>query len=87
MEFETRQYVIFSVSELDKIDFSQVLETSSETVRKSVDGTLTFVKWNGNVPACVEALTTKGNYLTHSEILAEMNTETWTASMEIDIGS
>lgn len=71
--------MIFNVSELDKIDFSQVLETSAETVRKSVDGTLTFVKWDSDVPACVEALTTKGDYLTHNEILVEMNTETWTA--------
>lgn len=81
MEYETRQYVIFDVSELDTIDFSQVLETSAETVRKSVDGTKTFVKWNGNVPLCVEALTTKGPYLTHSEILAEMNTEAWSSQV------
>ena len=81
MEYETRQYVIFDVSELDTIDFSQVLETSAETVRKSVDGTKTFVKWDGEVPSCVEALTTKGPYLTHSEIVAEMTTETWTSPM------
>ena len=30
-----------------------------------------------DVPECVESLTTKGEYLTHSEILAEMNTEAW----------
>lgn len=81
MAFETRQYVIFDVSELDTIDFSQVLETSAETVRKSVDGTKTFVKWEGEVPSSVAALTTKGNYLTHSEILAEMATEAWTIPM------
>jgi hypothetical protein len=79
MDFETRQYVIFNVSELDNIDFSQVLETSAETVRQSVDGTLTFVKWDGDVPACVESLTTRGDYLTHSEVLAVMATEEWTA--------
>ena len=41
---EPKEYVIFNVSELDKIDFTQVEETSIETVRKSVDETLTFVK-------------------------------------------
>lgn len=86
MEFETRQYVIFNVSELDSIDFSQVLETSADTVRRSVDGTLTFVKWEGEVPSSVAALTTKGNYLTHSEILAEMNTEAWTIPTEMIVG-
>jgi hypothetical protein len=78
MESENRQYVIFNVSELDQIDFSQVLETSAETVRRSVDRTKTFVKWDGDVPACVESLITKGEYLTHEEILAMMNTEEWT---------
>jgi hypothetical protein len=77
MEFENRQYVIFNVSELDSIDFSQVLETSADTVRRSVDGTLTFVKWDGDVPSHIESLTTKGNYMTHGEFLAEMNTEVW----------
>ena len=87
MEFESRQYVIFNVSELDLIDFTQVLETSAETVRRSVDGTKTFVKWNGNVPACVEALTTKGDYLTYEEIVAIMNTEEWTTPMDEMNGS
>jgi len=39
--------MIFNTSELDKIDFTQVLETSADTVRKSVDNTKTFVKWDG----------------------------------------
>jgi hypothetical protein len=81
MEFENRQYVIFNVSELDLIDFTQVFETSAETVRRSVDGTKTFVKWDSSIPACVEALTTKGDYMTYEEILAIMNTEEWTTSM------
>ena len=87
MEFETRQYVIFNVLELDQIDFTQVLETSAETVRRSIDGVKTFVKWEGSIPACVETLTTKGDYLTHSEILEIMNTEEWSASMGIIGGS
>jgi hypothetical protein len=79
MEYNSRQYVIFSVSELDQIDFNQVLETSADTVRRSVDGSKTFVKWNGEVPDCVENLTTKGPYLSHNEILSILSTPEWTA--------
>jgi hypothetical protein len=82
MEYSNRQFVIFDVSELDKIDFTQVLETSAETVRKSVDGIKTFVKWEGGVPACVESLTTKGDYLTYEEILYILETPEWSISME-----
>lgn len=84
MAYNNREFVIFDVSELNKIDFSQVLETSAETVRKSVDGTKTFVKWEGAVPACVETLTTKGEYLTYEEILTVLSTEEWTSSMGIN---
>lgn len=72
-----RKYVVFNVSELDKIDFTQVLETSPETLRKSVDGTKTFVKWEGDVPSSVEALTTKGPYLTDMDMVLLMPTPEW----------
>lgn len=80
-----RQYMIFSSEEIDKINFSkiefnQVLETSAETLRKSLDGTKTFVKWNGEVPFCVEDLTTKEGPYTHEEMLEILATETWTNS-------
>jgi hypothetical protein len=75
--FENRHYVIFNTSELSTIDFSQVMESSADTVRKSVDESKTFVKWEGAAPACVEALETKGEYLTHEEILAELASEEW----------
>ena len=82
--YELRQYVIFDVTELDKINFEEVLETSADTVRRSVDGTQTFVKWEDgtSVPASVESLTTKGDYLTHDETLAILSGPDWTAPME-----
>jgi len=71
--------MIFNVSELDQIDFNQVLETSIDTVRKSVDGTKTFVKWEGEtIPSSVESLTTKEGPYTYEEILAILATEEWT---------
>jgi hypothetical protein len=70
--------MIFNVSELNEIDFSQVLETSSETVIKSVNGTKTFVKWDGTMPTCVSNLTTKEGPYTYDEILVILSTSEWT---------
>ena len=57
---ENRKYIIFNVSELDKINFYEVQETSVDTIRKSVDETLTFVKYDGDeMPSSVLSLTTK----------------------------
>ena len=74
--------MIFNVSELDQIDFGTVLETSAQTVRKSVDETRTFVKWENEMPACVSGLTTKEGPYNHSEILEILSTEEWTAPMD-----
>ena len=81
---EPKYYVIFNVSELDKIDFSQVFETSIETVRKSVDETLTFVKYATNeMPSSVASLDTKQGPYSHEEILEILLTEEWTPSPPI----
>ena len=77
-DIENRVFMIFSVSELNKIDFNQVLETSINTIRKSVDGTKTFVKWEGSTPSSVQSLTTKQGPYTYEEILTIMATNEWT---------
>ena len=77
--YSNREFMIFSVSELDQIDFTQVLETSADTVRKSVDQSKTFVKWNGTeIPECVNNLTTKEGPYTYEEILEILSTPEWT---------
>jgi len=79
MEYNNRKFMIFDISELPQIDFSQVLETSDDTVRKSVDLTKTFVKWNGiNIPQCVQNLTTSEGPYTYKEMLDILATPEWT---------
>ena len=78
MAYEDRNYMIFPLSQSGVIDFNHVLETSVDTLRVSVDGTKTFVKWDGEQPACVASLTSTEGPYTHSEILAIMATADWT---------
>ena len=70
--------MIFNVSELGNINFLEVLETSADTVRKSVDMTKTFVKWEGEtIPPSVANLTTKEGPYTYNEILSILSTPEW----------
>ena len=81
-EYPNREFMIFNTSELPLIDFTQVLETSADTVRKSVDETKTFVKWNGTaIPTSVDSLTTKEGPYTYDEILVILSTPEWTEPM------
>jgi len=83
-EYENRQFMIFNVLELTNIDFTQVLETSEETVRKSVDQTKTFVKWDGEMPECVSSLTTQEGPYTYGEILDILSTLEWSTPFLIE---
>jgi hypothetical protein len=76
--YENRKFMIFNISELDNIDFTQVCETSKDTLRKSVDETKTFVKWDNNIPECILNLNTKEGPYTYEEILEILSTEEWT---------
>jgi hypothetical protein len=79
-DYPNREFMIFNVSELPLIDFTQVCETSENTVRRSVDATLTFVKWDGAIPSSVEALTTKQGPYTYDEILTILSGPEWTSN-------
>jgi hypothetical protein len=81
--YEQRNFAIFSTTELNQIDFTEVLETSADTCRLSTDGTKTFVKWDGETPPpSVQALETIEGYYTYTEMLDILSGEEWVSIME-----
>ena len=78
----SRKYLIIPTSELSKVDFSQVCETSTDTIRKSVDETKTFIKWDGDEPAFVSNLTGTEGLHTKEEIRTILATDVWTTTEE-----
>ena len=82
--FDNRHYVVFATSETGSIDYTQVLETSVNTLRLSVDGSKTFVKYNGDtMPSSVSTLTTKEGPYSHTEILNILTGSEWVSSESI----
>lgn len=70
-------YLIIPAAAVPQIDFDTVCETSAETLRYSVDGTKTFVKWDGERPACTQVDGAEGPYA-HAEILEILSGPDWT---------
>ena len=70
----TKTYVIIDSDEVSSVDFSQVFETSADTLRFSLDDSQTFVKFEGSVPDFLDGKT----QYTHSEILTVLATDEWT---------
>ena len=78
MHFENRHYVVFDLTEVNTINFSEVMETSADTLRKNLANTQSFVKYGGDMPSSVAALTTKSQEYTHEEILTLLAGPEWT---------
>ena len=45
MDYSNRTYAFANWSDIGSVDFSQVMETSAATVRKSLDNQLFILKW------------------------------------------
>ena len=70
-----RKYVILNSDEVSSVNFDQVDETSADTVRYSLNGSKTFVKFDSDTtPSFLDGKT----QYTHSEILAILATDEWT---------
>jgi len=71
-------HIIFNVSEIDKINFNEIQENSISELRKSIDGTKTFIKWEGNTPSFVQNLTTKEEPYNYYRFISILRTTEWT---------
>lgn len=69
----SKNYVVIDASDVSSIDFSQVQESSAQTLRHSLDGSKTFVKFEGSTPSFLEGKT----QYDHSEILTILATDEW----------
>ena len=45
MRFENRRWLVIPTSIIDDIDFNQVHEANADSLRTSIDGTQTFIKY------------------------------------------
>ena len=75
--YENRKYVIFNTSETGSINFSQVMETSVNTLRTNISGSKTFVKYEGSQPSSVAGLSSKSDEYTHTQILNVLTGREW----------
>ena len=46
MRFENRRWLVIPTEKIDDINFDQVLEPNKESLRKSLDNSLTFIKYD-----------------------------------------
>ena len=74
MDYSNRKWVIVNVSDITEEMIDSAIQSSMDTLRKSLDGTQAILKWDGDTPTCFDGMTTYN----HSEILTELAKSTWT---------
>ena len=75
-------YAIININDLDNVDFTQIGETSSETIRKSLDGSMFVIKWETEPDFIKDDVVIPLQVLTHEECLELMNTPEWSKPFE-----
>lgn len=74
-----RTFVFFNYDERDRLNYSQLVETSSETLRISQDGTKTFVSYETEtMPDTILALSSYTGPYTYEETITQLQTAEWT---------
>lgn len=77
-DFSNRRWVFLNTSETGSLDFSQVLETNSGSLRLNNSGSRTFVKYDGSMPSSVSGLSSKSAEYSHSAVLNVLTGSEWT---------
>ena len=78
MDYSNRSWVIVNVSDITDEMIASAIQSSMDTLRKSLDDSKAILKFEGDTPSCFDGLTTYN----HSEILTELAKSAWTSSEE-----
>lgn len=80
-----RTYAVINIADLNLIDFSQIEETSINTIRKSLDESQFIIKWEKQEPTFIsDSSVVPLQVLTHAQCLELMSTDKWSEAIEIN---
>ena len=77
-------YAIINTSDLSNIDFSQIGETSADTLRYNLAQTEFIIKWNTTPTFITDGTVVPVSELTHAEALALMATAEWSEPIPVE---
>jgi hypothetical protein len=82
MAFNDKTYAVLNIADIDSVNFSEVITTSKETVRKSIDKSQFLIKYTETPSFISGGQITPISVMNHEDILTLMDSADWTAEME-----
>ena len=80
MSYNTKIYAILNIGDIDSVNFNDVISTSKETIRKSIDESQFLVKYKTTPNFISDGTVSPVSVMNHEDCLALMATEDWTSS-------
>ena len=77
-------YAIIQASDLSNIDFSQIGETSANTLRYNLAQTEFVIKWNSTPTFISDGSVVPTQTLTHAQALTLMATAAWSEEIPVE---
>ena len=81
---QAETYATINIADLPLIDFSQIGETSENTIRKSLDESEFVIKWNTEPRFITDGSVTPLEVMTHEQALVLMTSAEWSEPLPVE---
>ena len=82
MAFNNKIYAVLNIADIDSVNFNEVITTSKDTIRKSIDESQFLIKYSQTPSFISNGTITPVSVMNHEDILTLMNSDAWTPEME-----
>jgi len=83
MAYNNKTYAVLNIADIDSVNYSEVITTSKETARKSIDESQFIIKYAETPSFISGGAITPVSVVSHEDALALMATDEWTADIEL----
>lgn len=72
-----KKWITIPVADLDSLDYSKLAITNAASAPRNIAGDTALIKWRGDMPSEVAAISGKGTELDHAAALTLVRSAEW----------
>jgi hypothetical protein len=76
-----KTWITIPVDELTNLDYSKLAITNADSAPRNVAGDTALIKWYGDMPSEVNAISNRGTPLSHTDAIALMRSTQWSEEL------
>lgn len=72
-----KKWITVPANELDNINYADTRITNAGSAPKNLAGDTALIKWVGDMPSSISAITGKSEVMTHEQAIALLQSDAW----------